>query len=75
MDITTTDLQKLTSSSDHNTPVYIKDRNGVVHEIKRVGLERVYEIIEHVVPATLETGHETIEPKEHTETRLVIEIV
>lgn len=74
MQLTTTDFQKLTSESEHNTPIIIKDRDGQEYTIDRIAFEQVHEIVPKNVPANLETGHETIEPKEQSMTRFIIEI-
>lgn len=75
MQPTTTDFQKLTTESEHNTPVIIRTPDGVTHEIKRIAFERIHEIIEKEIPANLETGHETIEPYEQSSTQFVIDIL
>lgn len=75
MQLTTTDFQKLTTESGHNTPIVIRTPDGTIHEIKRIAFEQIHEIVEKEVPANLETGHETIEPHEQSSTRFVIDIL
>ena len=75
MQLTTTDFQKLTTESGHNTPVIIRTPDGTTHEIKRIAFEQIHEIVEKEEPATLETGHETIVPHEQSTTRFIIDIL
>lgn len=74
MKLTVTDFQKLTTEAGHNAPIIIRDRSGKTFEISRLAFEQIHEIVGKVQPATLETGHETIEPVESTSTQFVIEI-
>ena len=74
MQLTITDFQKLTTESGHDTPIVIKDNEGNRYTIDRIAFEQVHEIVPKIVPADLDTGHETIVPNEQTSTRLVIEI-
>lgn len=70
MKVTATDLQKLTTEAGHDTPVIIKTPDGCSHEIRRVALEEVHELVpEHDEPFTGCNGS-----KERSEKRLVIEI-
>lgn len=74
MQLTITDFQKLTTESEHNTPIIIKDREGQEYTIDRIAFEQIHEIVPKLVPADLDTGHETLVPNEQSMTRLVIEI-
>lgn len=74
MQLTVTDFQKLTTETEHNTPIVIKDADGHTYMIDRIAFEQIHEIVPKIVPADLDTGHETIVPNEQSSTRLVIEI-
>lgn len=74
MQLTITDFQKLTTESEHNTPIIIKDREGQEYTIDRIAFEQIHEIVPKLVPADFESGHETLVPNEQSMTRLVIEI-
>lgn len=67
MKVTATDLQKLTSEAKHDTPIIIKTPDGCMHEIRRVALEEIHELVP-------EQDEPSVGPKERSEERIVIEI-